>query len=163
MWHKFMLMLLLNKYNWQKLENMKNEPNNTQFLQWSDDVNLHTLPTWDHHHVPTQILYDPTLFIYIPLSKGLPTKAMVVVAILIVVVVCFLWFTFHENGITIANHDGNHPLPPSTHYSSWLIILGLVVHVHVHVASLESSNTKVQGGSWKGNWDFNTTTHCQQK
>ena len=39
----------------------------------------------------------------------------------VVVVVYFLWFYFHEDGMINVNHD--YTLPQQLHYSAWLTIL----------------------------------------
>jgi hypothetical protein len=69
--------------------------------------------------------------------------------VMVVVVVCFLWFVFHGKGIMNANYPHHHVLPIGPPYSMWLSILGIIVHVHV--ASAKSVKAKVHGESWEGN------------
>ena len=73
----------------------------------------------------------------------------------VVVVVYFIWFSFHGKNITNANHKHNHnftPYPSKSFcsvwlplYYAWLTIVGVVVHAYT--VSLERGRS--QGLGWK--------------
>ena len=68
-----------------------------------------------------------------------PQGSFALGVVVVVVLVYFLWFYFHEEGMINVNRD--YTLPQQLHYSAWLTIL----ESDCSCASLESFKIMVQG------------------